>query len=91
MSRHSRDRSHKAQPPRPAAATPTASATIAAHPVRENSAPKGETPIPPRNDGPAHEQIAVRAYHLWEVQGRPDGCDKEHWLEAERQLQTESR
>ena len=35
---------------------------------------------------PAYEQIAERAYQLWETDGRPHGRDIEHWLKAERQL-----
>jgi hypothetical protein len=35
---------------------------------------------------PTFEQIAVRAYQIWEAQGRPNGSDQEHWFEAERQL-----
>ena len=27
--------------------------------------------------------IRERAYQLWEAAGRPDGCDLEHWLQAE--------
>jgi hypothetical protein len=38
----------------------------------------------------SHEQIALRAHHLWEERGRPEGRDLEHWLEAERQLRRES-
>ena len=91
MSRHTRDRSRNAQPARPGTSAPTASSSIAASPMRETSAPKGVTPATTQNVGPAHELIAVRAYLLWETQGRPDGCDREHWLEAERQLRTESR
>jgi len=34
--------------------------------------------------GPQHEQIAVRAYQLWEAKGRPVGTDREDWIEAER-------
>jgi len=60
-----------AKQPQPAAATRTVSA----------SAPKSTG-----GNGPSHEQIAVRAYELWEHQGRPHGVDLEHWLEAERQL-----
>jgi hypothetical protein len=30
-----------------------------------------------------HENIARRAYQLWEEQGRPDGRDLEFWLQAE--------
>lgn len=27
--------------------------------------------------------IRERAYALWEAAGRPEGCDLEHWLQAE--------
>ena len=27
--------------------------------------------------------IRERAYQLWEAAGRPEGCDLEHWLQAE--------
>lgn len=33
-----------------------------------------------------HEEIARRAYALWEWEGCQHGRDKEYWLEAERQL-----
>lgn len=32
------------------------------------------------------EEIARRAYAIWEGQGRPAGKAKEHWLQAEMQL-----
>jgi hypothetical protein len=32
---------------------------------------------------PEHDQIAARAYQLWEERGRPAGRDLEFWLEAE--------
>lgn len=35
---------------------------------------------------PDHRDIQELAYHLWEVQGRPDGLHHEHWSEAERRL-----
>lgn len=35
---------------------------------------------------PAHEEIAARAYAIFEERGRPEGRDLEHWLEAEAQL-----
>jgi hypothetical protein len=41
--------------------------------------PGGET-------GPAVEQIAARAYELWENRGRTHGTDQQDWFEAERQL-----
>jgi hypothetical protein len=35
---------------------------------------------------PTHEQIAVRAYALYEMEGRPHGRDAEHWARAEAEL-----
>ena len=35
---------------------------------------------------PTHEEIATRAEALWQHRGRPQACDDEIWLEAERQL-----
>jgi hypothetical protein len=39
--------------------------------------------------GPAHEQIAERAYQLWEVNGRMMGNDCADWFQAERLLRVE--
>jgi hypothetical protein len=36
---------------------------------------------------PSQEQIAARAYFLWEQKGRLQGRDLEDWFEAEAQLQ----
>ncbi len=30
--------------------------------------------------------IRIRAYEIWELEGRPDGRHVEHWLKAERDL-----
>ncbi|HBB40253.1 MAG: hypothetical protein COW73_04835 [Nitrospirae bacterium CG18_big_fil_WC_8_21_14_2_50_70_55] len=32
------------------------------------------------------EAIAMRAYFIWEEQGRPTGKHEAHWLQAEAQL-----
>ncbi len=32
------------------------------------------------------EAISRRAYELWEQEGRPDGSDLRHWLQAEQEL-----
>lgn len=29
-----------------------------------------------------HEQIRRRAYEIWEAEGRPEGADLRHWLQA---------
>ena len=35
-----------------------------------------------------NDDIAKRAYELWEKSGRPDGCHTEHWLKAEAELRS---
>ena len=35
------------------------------------------------------DQIAHRAYFIWEQQGRPAGKEREHWILAEQQLKAE--
>jgi hypothetical protein len=32
------------------------------------------------------ESISRRAYELWEQEGRPEGSDLRHWLQAEREM-----
>ena len=34
----------------------------------------------------ATDIVRERAYLIWETEGRPDGRDLEHWLQAEREL-----
>lgn len=38
---------------------------------------------------PTHEEIAVRAYHLWEKTGKPQSRELECWLQAEAELRSE--
>jgi hypothetical protein len=33
-----------------------------------------------------YEDIARRAYELWENEGKPEGKGQEHWLRAEEEL-----
>lgn len=33
-----------------------------------------------------HDEIAAKAYQIWEGSGRPSGSDLEHWLQAEKEL-----
>ena len=35
------------------------------------------------------EQIARRAYFIWEQQGKPAGKEAEHWMLAEKQIKAE--
>jgi hypothetical protein len=37
-----------------------------------------------------HQQISQRAREIWEREGRPQGRDIEHWLQAETELRQES-
>lgn len=36
-----------------------------------------------------HEEIRLRAYSLWEREGRPEGRDGEHWHAAEQAVRAE--
>lgn len=38
---------------------------------------------------PTDEQVRVRAYCLWETEGKPQGRDWEYWLKAKEQLERE--
>ena len=35
---------------------------------------------------PTNEEIAVRAYLIWEKNGKPHGQDRAYWLQAEAEL-----
>jgi len=37
-------------------------------------------------DAEKHEQIAKRAYALWQAEGQPDGRHEEHWYYAAREI-----
>jgi hypothetical protein len=39
---------------------------------------------------PTYEQIAIRAFDIWERQGRPEGQQMDNWLQAERELRGEA-
>ena len=32
------------------------------------------------------KEIELRAYLLWESEGRPSGCHKDHWARAEAEI-----
>ena len=40
----------------------------------------------PATDEAIHKLIAVRAYELWENQGRPQGYDVINWHQAEQEI-----
>jgi hypothetical protein len=37
------------------------------------------------SSSPATDIVSRRAYELWEKEGRPEGCDLRHWLQAEQE------
>ena len=45
----------------------------------------------PQNDSIPHDKIAMRAYEKWCKRGRPQGTDRQDWLEAEAELRSETR
>ena len=36
-----------------------------------------------------YEQIAKRAFEIWQNEGEPEGREQEHWLRAESELRKE--
>ena len=40
---------------------------------------------------PTEQDIAARAYRLWEAAGEPEGKDEEFWRVAERELLCEDK
>ena len=38
------------------------------------------------NTKPDESSVRNRAHHLWEVEGKPEGKDKDHWHQAEKEL-----
>ena|SRR5438309_3367370 len=55
--------------------------------TRESSSPTEKTRV--AKDQPTHEQIALRAYHIYLQRGDAPGCEFEDWIEAKRQLSDE--
>ncbi len=41
------------------------------------------------NDEERQQPIRERAYQIWLDEGQPDGHDKEHWEQAEKQIAEE--
>lgn len=35
---------------------------------------------------PSESEIALRAYEIWEAEGKPHGGDFDHWLKAKTEL-----
>lgn len=45
-----------------------------------------QTAAAPPDAVPTHEQIALKAYQIWEARGRPTGMDAQNWSDAEASL-----
>jgi hypothetical protein len=43
------------------------------------------------NQAPTHEEIAICAQRIYELEGRPQGKAVQHWLQAEAQLIAERK
>ncbi len=54
-----------------------------------NTTTHRETESTPRS-GVNRDQVAQRAYQLWEAAGRPAGRDLEYWLQAESEIHSAS-
>jgi hypothetical protein len=58
--------------------------------MNKNKAMHNETETPSRN-GVSQDEIAQRAYQLWEASNRPADRDTEFWLQAEGELRSSSQ
>ena len=55
--------------------------------MKEEAKPEAALPIPAVNENKStEEQIAQRAYKLWQQRGGQHGNDLADWLQAERQI-----
>jgi hypothetical protein len=93
MNKRTDDKGRQGQPSPPRRENPASAARTAEGPGQRAAAPdtRVKSPQAVKAAHLAHEQIATRAYRLWESQGKPAGTDWENWFEAERQLQAEAR
>ena len=58
-------------------------------PSRGNGASEDERFELQSESGLRSEEIAERAYQIFEREGRPEGHDQEHWYQTERELRSE--
>ena len=90
MSKHDHTRKRQAEVKSPSVsednrAVPRASGIAEGH---HSEVTKGPEPADYAEGRPAptHEEIAVRAYEIWQASGRPAGDGRGDWFESERQL-----
>lgn len=60
-------------------------------PITETILPTSAAGASRQSDGPTTEEIARRAFELYEAAGRQDGRELEHWLQAEAELRSRGR
>ena len=48
-----------------------------------------DKPVAGQPEGTRHEDIALRAYYLWEERGSPIGSPEEDWFRAEQEIRSE--
>jgi hypothetical protein len=58
--------------------------------TRESSSPKSKKPAATNGHQPTHEQIALRAYHIYLERGAAPGNELEDWTRAEHELMAEA-
>jgi hypothetical protein len=73
--------------PRPQEQSSSAQVMAASNTASERG--NGSAGKPTRNEGFSSDEIAARAYQIYEREGRADGRDMDHWLAAERELRQE--
>jgi hypothetical protein len=69
--------------PSPTPRTSRGAATV--HAPRKAELGQHRVPEPSR-PLPTHDQIACRAYEIWQLTGCTTGRDSDNWLQAEREL-----
>ena len=69
---------------------PNKSDNLLKMPENKSNKPKSKASIT-STDQPTTGEIAAVAYSIWEQEGRPEGCDVEHWLKAEAQIRLHPR
>jgi hypothetical protein len=74
---------------RPVKAKGETSVTEGVENVPRSSKPSQEKK--PTVSQPTKEEITARAHAIWEREGRPNGCETEHWLRAEAELRLERK
>jgi hypothetical protein len=61
---------------------------VAARPRAERRVEAAPEPV--RASEPSYEAVSIRAFEIWERNGRQPGHDVEDWLQAEHELRSSS-